>query len=110
MRNGKIESEYLLVEVKKLEREALDAQDKKQYAVVADRYEKIINIYQNLNNTTEARAYQEVLNKYIKEKRIPFGELNKATNSSSKLGDSGQLQPLDMPEYNEFARVKRKRR
>lgn len=109
-RNGKIESEYLLVEVKKLEREALEAESKKQHPIVIDRYQKIISIYRNLNNTVEARAYENVLEKYQREGKIPFEELNKATNSSSKLGDSGQLQPLDMPEYDAFVRVKRGRR
>ena len=110
MRNGKIESEYLLVEVKKLEREALDAKARNEHAIVVNRYEKIINIYRNLNNTSEARAYEQLLDTYIKTGEISLEELNKATNSSSKMGDSGQLAPLDMPEYDDFARATKRRR
>ena len=107
MKDGNVEIEYMLVNVKKLEREALEARDRGDSSTVLDRYNKIINIYKNLNNINEARAYEQLLDEYIKTGKISLKVLNKATNSSSKATDGGILEPIDALSYTEFERVKR---
>lgn len=101
-KDGEIETNYMLAEVKKFEADAEIARTAGDRNTVISIYKKIIQIYTNLQKIQEAKMYEELLASYIKGEKFDITGWARITSTTSQSCDSGQLTDLSEKELIDF--------
>ena len=89
--NGKVNSGFYQAEIKRFEDEIEEAQSKKDFYVVVDRFIKIIDKCTKLGNVELVRQYTKLLDNYHRCGDVDIDKLSKARNATSKAGDEGLI-------------------
>ena len=107
--NGKVNSGFYQAEIKRYEDEIEEAQNKKDFYTVVDRFIKIIDKCTKLGNVELVRQYTKLLDNYHRCGDVDINKLSKARNATSKAGDEGLMKTaLSEEEISNIFTQKRK--